>query len=433
MVSYSMYLSFFDEKPFYHELDFQSPYLRNYIESVISPTLRNAGEHDISSIHNLQNIIVFGPRSSGKTSQIYGLIATLFNTRSIYHIKNNIYENNFQYKSSSYHIEFSTRYFKNSDISDDHNHKGRNKNIEFVRNIVETPNILIHAPKLLYIRDFDCCSSEMQKFFLRLIEKSISNVRFILEIRDISKLSEAILSRFHLLRTSTPTLEEATHALRRVYRKHCPPHREEDKEEEERVIQHAIRYSHISNFTYAPRKTHFYLKAMFGILHIYISTLDSGKKSISSTSLYIPTLIQKAIELKELLFSMSESTEKFFESMVRVRELILEIFVNNVPSNVIQKYMIDTGMEYFQKERKIQNELFEFGRKIDSNTAVSNKDVLFTEYLFIFLFKKIYDSKKRAHEEEAKEKVETKVEVKEVKEEVKEVKKRGRKKKEPLA
>jgi hypothetical protein len=257
----------------------------------------------------------------------------------------------------------------------------------------------------------------------------MSNVRFILEIRDISKLSEAILSRFFLLRTNTPTLEEATHALRRVYQKHFP----DNHDEEERVIQHALRYSHISNFTYAPRKTHFYLKAMFGILHIYISTLDSGKKSISSTSLYIPTLIQKAIELKEILFSISD--DNFFESMVRVRELILEIFVNNVPSNVIQKYMIDTGMEYFQKERKIevQNELFEFGRKIDSNTTVSNKDVLFTEYLFIFLLKKIYYSKKRTHEEEMKE-IETKVKVEEeVKEEVKEVKKRGRKKKEPLA
>jgi hypothetical protein len=149
----------------------------------------------------------------------------------------------------------------------------------------------------------------------------------------------------------------------------------------------------------------------------------------SKQPLYIPTLIQKAIELKELLLSTGENN--FFESMLRVRELILEIFVNNVPSHIIQKYMIDIGMEYFRNDRKIQNELFEFGRKIDATTVVSNKDVLFTEYLFIFLFKKIYYAKKVSEKIQIQEEI--KEEVEEVKEDVKEVKKRGRKKKKVLA
>ena len=225
-----MYLSFFDEKPFFHELDFNSSTIQNYLYSLFikprstfirSNNIECEESHDIKNINHLQNIIVTGPRSSGKTTQIYAFMASLFNTRSIYNIKNNIYENNFQYKSSSYHIEFSTKHFKNSDITDDNNHRGRNKNIEFVRNVIETPNILINAPKLLYIRDFDCCSPEMQKFFLRLIEKSMLNVRFILEVRDLTKISEAILSRFLILHTSMPSLDKAKVALENVYQKYA--------------------------------------------------------------------------------------------------------------------------------------------------------------------------------------------------------------------
>ncbi len=426
-----MYLSFFDEKPFFDELDFRSTHIKNYLDSICtsqlglfesekeqrksSSTHVEENVHNLRNIHNLQNIAITGARSSGKTTQIYAFIATLFNTRSIYHLQNNIYENTFQYKSSAYHIEFSTKHFKNSDISDENNNKSRNKNIEFIRMIVETPNILIDAPKLIYIRDFDCCSPEIQKFFLRLIEKSMNHVRFILEVRDLTKLSEAILSRFLILHTSTPSYDDAKRALTRVFKKGV----DVGVDDEEKIVDHAILYSHISNFTYKPSKIHFHLKNMFGIMGIYLSSFHNPHMH---KTYYIPTYIKRAIQIKTLILSMKETN--FFQQMSTIREILLEMFVNNVQTEMIQKYLVDTFIEYFEEDPKIQHELMEFAGKLDYDTSLGNKAVFFTEYLIIFISKKILFAKPPTPTTPA-----TSTSISETEEVITEPKKRGRKKK----
>ena len=51
-----MYLSFFENKPFYHELDFKYKYIHTYLDSLIQN--RNISEdYDLNSVYNLQNII----------------------------------------------------------------------------------------------------------------------------------------------------------------------------------------------------------------------------------------------------------------------------------------------------------------------------------------------------------------------------------------
>jgi hypothetical protein len=347
------------------------------------------------------------------------MIASLFNTRSIYHLQNNLYENNFQYKSSLYHIEFSTKYFKNSDIIDDNNNKSKTKNIEFVRTIIETNNMMLNVPKLLYIRDFDMCSQDMQKFFLRLIERSMTNVRFILEIHDLTKVSPAILSRFTVLRTMNPPLESVREVLGRMYDKWVPEKEKEKSgsgydQDREKIIEHAILYSHISNFTYQPRTTYYRLKDMFGIMSIYLSSLDNP---YMYKTYYIPTCIKRAIKMKHIILSMTQ--ENFFDQMIVIREILLELFVNNVSSSLIQKYLVDTFIQYFDNDSLFKNELCAFGNKIDHDSAVANKDVFFTELLVIFISKKLLFIKEKVEE----------VQVEEVKvEEGK--KKRGRKKRE---
>ncbi len=448
-----MYLSFVDEKPFYEELDFQSTYISQYLKSLCEdhPYQReeaykrggekkeekgeekgeNFADHrNLTSIHHLQNIIVTGPRSSGKSTQIYAFMASLFNTRAIYHLQNNLYENSFQYKSSLYHIEFTTKYFKNSDIIDDNNNKSKTKNIEFVRTIIETNNMILNIPKLLYIRDFDMCSQDMQKFFLRLIERSMTKVRFILEIRDLSKLSPAILSRFTVLRTENPPLERVREVLLRTIDKHnqqqtLEQNKVQNEEEKVKIMEHAILYSHISNFTYKPRTTYYHLKHIFGILAVYLSSLENPHMY---QTYYIPTYMKRAIKIKNILLSITPET--FFDQMIVIREILLELFVNNVSSAMIQKYISDTFREYFEDQPEVQSELSLFATKIDHDSAIANKDVFFTELLILFIMKRILFRKEEKEEEVKVEEVKTEeVKTEEVKVEV-EKKKRGRKKKE---
>jgi hypothetical protein len=341
-----MFLSFGDQRPFYEELDIQSPIFASYVRSVV----KRDGEHspDLKSVYHSQNFIVYGNVPCGKTTQIYGYLASLFNTRSIYSIKNNVYSGSFQYKSSPFHIEFSTKFIKNTDITND------NKNIEFIRHITQTPNMLFQIPKVLYIRNFDLCSLEIQKFFLRIIEKSAAHTRFILEVRDLSKLNDAIISRFHILRMGAPRLvEDVIPLVRKVYRERRILGEEavEGPELTDEELDHIIRHSHCENFTYRERPLEDYrfnLKAIFGNLAIYLSTQSPGVPG--GKRLYVPLYVQRFVTLKELIFKTTP--QNFFIHMKTIREILLEIYVNNVSSMVLQKYLYQTFVEWLEEKSK---------------------------------------------------------------------------------
>ena len=380
-----MFLSFGDQRPFYEELDLQSPIFSSHIRSILDISARGGGckDPDLKSVYNSQNIIVYGNVPCGKTTQIYGYLATMFNTRSVYSIKNNVYSGAFQYKSSPFHIEFSTKFIKNTDITND------NKNIEFIRHITQTPNMLFQIPKVLYIKHFDLCSLEIQKFFLRIIEKSAGHTRFILEVRDLSKLNEAIRSRFLPIRMGTPRLvEDVIPLVRKVYREQrilggggeAAGKGSEITDEE---LDHIIRHSHCENFTYRERPVedyHYNLKAIFGNLAIYLSThlpgTPGGKK------LYTPLYIQRFITLKELI--LKTTPQNFFKHMRTIREILLEIYVNNVSSLVLQKYLYQTFVEWIGEQGMGTGiEKIIWFTKITANLnkmlVTGNKDVLFHE------------------------------------------------------
>ena len=407
-----MFLSFGDQRPFYEELDIQSPIFSSYVRSILDISARGGEDPDLKSVYNSQNIIVYGNVPCGKTTQIYGYLATMFNTRSVYSIKNNVYSGAFQYKSSPFHIEFSTKFIKNTDITND------NKNIEFIRHITQTPNMLFQIPKVLYIKHFDLCSLEIQKFFLRIIEKSAGHTRFILEVRDLSKLNDAIRSRFLPIRMNTPRLvEEVIPLVRKVYRERRilgggsgsggggGDGAAEITDEE---LDHIIRYSHCENFTYRERSIEDYnynLKAIFGNLAIYLSTHPPGTPG--GKKLYVPLYIQRFITLKELI--LKSTPQDFFKHMRTIREILLEIYVNNVSSQVLQKFLYQTFVEW------IEDSYREKGKSLDKCTGLSkiirftkittdinqmlvtgNKDVLFHELYIMEILRMIIFSDSEA-------------------------------------
>ncbi len=382
-----MFLSFGDERPFYEELEIQSPIFATYVRSLLMAGSRESP--DLKSVYNAQNIVVYGNVPSGKTTQIYGYLATLFNTRSVYSIKNNVYSGTFQYKSSPFHIEFSTKFIKNTDITND------NKNIEFIRHITQTPNMLFQIPKVLYIKHFDMCSLEIQKFFLRIIEKSAAHTRFILEVRDLSKLNDAIISRFHILRMGTPRLvDQVIPILRKIYRTH-----RDGSEISEEELYHIVQYSHSDNFTglggtgspIPISDLQYNLKAVFGNLAIYLSSFHNP--GAGAKRLYLPVYLQRFVTLKEMIFQVTP--KNFFATMRKIREILLEIYVNNVSSVLLQSFLYKTFMHWIAQKWsdrgrgwEIQYKFTQVTSKMNYMLITSNKDVLFHE-LFILEMMKI--------------------------------------------
>ncbi len=394
-----MYLSFFDEKPFYHELDFKSHYIEKYLYSILehrnNDQINNNNDienYDLKSIYNLQNIIITGPRGSCKTTQIFAFIASLLNTRSIYNLKNNV--EGFRYKYSPFHIQFSIKNFKNNDIIDD------NQNIKFIRNIVSTPNMGFNIPKLLYISDFDKSSIEIQKFFLRIIEKSSSNVRFILEINNLNNLNPAIISRFFTLYCKIPSYDQVKKSLYNVYDKYIIQnhlniidnhidHIQLLQNEKETVINQMILNSHLNNFTYKPVQIFYNLKDIFGNMAIYIS---SFKNPYMYKNIYTPIYIKKCIKLKNIIFNITQNT--FFENMNIIRELLLELYVNNIDSSMVLKYLYSCAVEYYHNSFHILNDLTEKLSFIEYKMKISNKDVIFMEMYIVYILKHILFHKK---------------------------------------
>ncbi len=445
-----MYLSYFEQKPFYHELDFKSQFIEIYLNSLIKNRINNdyninddSDKYDLNSIYNLQNIIVYGNDSSGKTTQIHGFLASLFNTQSIYNLKSNV--EGFRYKYSPFHIQFSVKNFKNSDIIDD------NPNIKFIRNIVSTPNMGFNIPKILYITDFDKTSIEIQKFFLRIIEKSANNVRFILEINILKHLDGSIISRFLTLKCNIPSYEQVIKSLNNFYDKYIIQnssnmiknndiHLNDLINEKEMVLKDIILNSNLYNFTYKPNKIHYNLKNIYGNISIYISSFQNQNMY---KNIYIPMYIKKCIKLKNIIFNTTQ--HNFFENMNYIRDLLLELYVNNINSTTILNYLYYCIIEFYNYDFEITNFFIEKLSHVEHKMKMSNKDVIFIEMYIVYILKYILFNKKVeivkekiiveedkkiiVQEQIVKKDVEKDVEkeIEVIKEEI--IKKRGRKKK----
>ena len=123
---------------------------------------------------------------------------------------------------------------------------------------------------------------------------------------------------------------------------------------------------------------------MFGLMGIYLSSLNNP--SMYKT-FYIPSYIKRGIQLKDIIFATNQ--ENFFDHILKIREILLEIFVNNISSVIIQQYLAQSLNEYFNTNQIIQCEIAEMVAKIDYETSISNKDVLFTERFILSLLKKL--------------------------------------------
>jgi DNA polymerase III delta prime subunit len=152
-------------------------------------------------IDSFQNIIFNGIKSSGKTTQIYALLCSIFDEK-VYNLKHNsieIEKKIFKFRSSIYHIEIDCIELLNNDRLFFNN---------YLKEYAATRNIGLDIPKVILITNVEKICYQTFLFLRKIIENNYKSSRFIFETSKLSCIPESIRSRFFIIRISPPKKKE---------------------------------------------------------------------------------------------------------------------------------------------------------------------------------------------------------------------------------
>ena len=179
-------MNLFDQKPALDDLFFKY----NKIQQLAK-----------SDVHNLLNLLFYGPKGCGKTIQIYAFLASMLKSKGVYDLKNTTFEYDkkiMNYKSSIFHIEIdplvlcsNEKYFIQY----------------FLKQYIETINIGLNIPKIIVVKNADHLSYPSQLILRKMLESNTITSRFIFELVHLSKFCEPLKSRCLLVRINMPSDE----------------------------------------------------------------------------------------------------------------------------------------------------------------------------------------------------------------------------------
>ena len=152
-------------------------------------------------IDSIPNLIFNGVKSSGKTTQIYGLLCSLFDNK-VYNLKHNsveIEKKSFRFRSSIYHLEIDCIELLNNE---------RLFFSNYLKEYVETRNIGLDIPKIIVMTNVEKLSTQCFLFLRKIIENNYKSCRFLFETSKLCCIPESIVSRFYIIRVRPPTKDE---------------------------------------------------------------------------------------------------------------------------------------------------------------------------------------------------------------------------------
>ena len=152
-------------------------------------------------IDGFQNLIFNGLKSTGKTTQIYALLCSLFGEK-VYTLKSNIIEIEkkiFKFRSSIYHLEIDCIEIINNE---------RLFFNDYLKDYISTRNIGLDIPKIIYLTNIEKISNQSFLYLRKIIEDSFKSAKFIFETNNMNIIPESIRSRFFNIRISVPKKEE---------------------------------------------------------------------------------------------------------------------------------------------------------------------------------------------------------------------------------
>jgi DNA polymerase III delta prime subunit len=271
-------MSVFERKLNLEELDFKSEIMYKF---------RN------SNVFDLNNLLIHGCATCGKTTQIYAFLCSLFG-KKVYNLKNVMYEEDkkiMNYKSSLYHIEINPLIL------------GKYEKLfmtSFLIKYTETQHVANDFPKIIFIKNADKLSKNSQFIIRKIIEKNFMTSKFILETSNLSVIDKQILSRCLFIRIPFPTIIQIKKCLMKCLKNDC---------NNDSIIDNIIKESNKMDEMIN-------LKKIFGFFYYYINT------NTKFTFLYYH-------KFDEMIKYM-QSKKITFTNLQKIRDIIYELYIIHV-------------------------------------------------------------------------------------------------------
>ena len=287
------------------------------------PKLQTLCKTDIS------NILVYGPKGSGKLTLVKSLLNTYYNTHIIETNKLvKINNKELSFKSCKYYFEI---------ILDSYYNK---KKFEELLLYLCDSNDINSNFKLIIIKNIEFINSESFRIIKYFIEKKYNNIRFILITSNISNINNFFKGFFLLFRVPYPNKNELFNYVSTIYN---------------------IKSSKLKNIINETRN----LTSLF--LQLEINTLNN----------YIcpyKTYSNKFVKLLE---------SKNIDNIIKIRELLYTIMSKNYDLKLICHTILNT---FLTKNSDKRQELIELFTNYD-NTNKSFKNIIHIESLLINIIK----------------------------------------------
>lgn len=331
--------SFIETQPKLSDLDFKNDALETLVLN--------------ENLFELPNLIFYGVNGSGKSIKIYSFLSTLLNTSDIYDIRTKVYEEDRKeifYRFSPYHIEFSPL-----DLASYENIFFNG----FLKEYIQTLNIGLQIPKIVYIKNAENLSYNSQSALRRMMEKCSDTCRFIFECTNLARVIEPIRSRCLLMRISFPRYDEIKTSMIKISKNNF------NKDLSEEEIKDVFEIS--KNFNYN-------LKHINGILRCYLITGDMMKLSY----------VEKMDEILEYLNNHKNITNQQIE---RIREIVSELYIQLIPSHEIMNYIFKNIIDKYKNNIEFCYMFLNMYAKQNINMEMGNKKSIHLEsYLINILY-----------------------------------------------
>ncbi len=317
------------------------------------------------SIEEMPNLVFYGCKGSGKTTKIHALLASLFG-RNIYNIKNMQFEEDrkiIQYRLSNYHIEFSSTEMNSNEKIFIHS---------FLKIFIQTKNVALNIPKIVYIHHAEKLSKQSQLALRRMIEVHYTTSRFIFEINDIGMLAGPLTSRCLPVRISMPSKDEITKCLKNTSSKYGVSIKDVDIEN---IFKSSTGYDNLENVS----RHEYDLKKIFGCYYTFIYT---GK----IFSFYEYNKLDEIIQI-------IEKKKCNVTSMEKVRDTIQDLYIRLIPMNFCIQYIFNKLTKKYSNNEKVLFNIISITTKCDHLLKQGNKESLHIEYYIFSLCEYIQNVK----------------------------------------
>jgi replication factor C subunit 3/5 len=335
--------SFIETQPLLNDLDFKSELLENLIKN--------------NNIFELPNLIFYGTNGSGKSIKVYAFLASLLKSKEIYDIRTKIYEEDRKeifYRYSPFHIEFSPLDLASYENIFFHG---------FLKEYIQTLNIGLQIPKIVYIKNAENLSFNSQAALRRMMEKSNDTCRFIFECNNVSGLIEPLRSRCLLIRISFPNIVEIRNSLKNISEKNFGKKLTNDE------LDKCIELS--KNFNKN-------LKHINGILRCYLITGEWVKLSY----------IDKIEELCSILDNFKNINNTDIE---RIRDIVNELYIQLVPANEIMNFIFKRIIGKYKNNQEFCYYFIDMYAKQNVNMELGNKKSLHIESFILNCLNLLFD------------------------------------------